>query len=57
MGLKAAELRAELDVWERRTGLSAEDLAKRLGTEKMTEEQQEGIVLWQHYQYALSAES
>jgi hypothetical protein len=56
VSVKAQELRAELDVWERRTGYSAEDLAKRLGTEKMTEEQQEGIALWQQYQYALSVE-
>lgn len=57
MGLKAQEIKAEIEVWERRTGYSAEALAKRLGTEQMTEEQQEGIALWQHYQYALSAES
>jgi hypothetical protein len=57
VGEKAQEIRAELDVWERRTGYNAELLAKRLGTEPMTEEQQEGIALWQHYQYALSAES
>jgi hypothetical protein len=57
VGEKALEIRAELDVWERRTGYNAELLAKRLGTEPMTEEQQEGIALWQHYQYALSAES
>jgi hypothetical protein len=57
VGLKAQEIKAEIEVWERRTGYSAEALAKRLGTEQMTEEQQEGIALWQHYQYALSAES
>jgi hypothetical protein len=57
MGVKAEELKAEIEVWERRTGHSAEALAKRLGKEQMNEEQQQGIALWQHYQYALSAES
>jgi hypothetical protein len=57
VGVKAEEIKAEIDVWERRTGYSAESLAKRLGTEEMTEEQQKGIALWQHYQYALSVES
>jgi hypothetical protein len=55
--LKADEIKVEIEVWERRTGYSAEFLAKRLGMEQMTEEQQEGIALWQHYQYALSAEA